>query len=142
MSWRTASRWALLIVAVLGLGGFYGWYLMLSPQGHTLPPDPEGFYLQDEHAIFAYGTLTSPLLRWVVLGEAVPAENAVLQGYRRDGLNLVASAGEQVTGDYFEVSGSQLRRLDRYERLGSRYSRTQHQLLDGREAWVYRRMEE
>jgi gamma-glutamylcyclotransferase (GGCT)/AIG2-like uncharacterized protein YtfP len=115
---------------------------MFSPQGHTLPPDPDGIYLQAEHGLFAYGTLTSPVVRWIVLGESVATEEVILHGFRRDGLNLIASPGEQVEGGYFEVSGPQLRRLDRYERLGRRYYRAQYRLLDGREVWVYRRLEE
>lgn len=134
-------RWAVLLVFGVSLGGSYWYYVMLSPQGHTLPPDPDGIYLQAEQGLFAYGTLTSPIVRWVVIGESVPAETANLNGFRRQGLDLVAASGQQVTGKYLTVSGPQLRRLDRYERLGSRYYRELYELADGREAWVYRRIE-
>lgn len=135
-------RWALPIIVLLMSGGLYWWYVMLSPHGHTLPPDPDGIYLQAEHGLFAYGTLTSPVVRWVVLGESIPAEPAHLEGYRRQGMDLVAAPGQQVMGKYLLLSGPQLRRLDRYERLGSRYYREWVQLTDGRHAWVYRRIEE
>lgn len=137
-----ATRWLLVLLVLCLLGGGYWWYLMLSPQGHTLPADSAGVYQQTEQGVFAYGTLTSPLVRWLVLGEAVPAEPAQLAGFRRQGLDLVEAAGEQLAGEYLSVSGAQLRRLDRYERLGSRYYREQHILADGRQAWVYRRIEE
>lgn len=136
------GRWALALFLLLSTAGLYWWQLMLSPQGHTLPPDPAGIYLQTGQGVFAYGTLTSPLVRWLVLGESIPVEEAQLAGFRRQGLNLVAAPGERVSGKYLVVDGIQLRRLDRYERLGSRYYREQYQLADGRQAWVYRRIEE
>lgn len=60
-------RWAMPLVLVLTAGGLYWWYVMFSPLGHSLPPDPDGIYLQAEHGLFAYGTLTSPVVRWIVL---------------------------------------------------------------------------
>ncbi len=139
---RTTQRWMLSMVVLLASGGLYWWYVMLSPYGHSLPPDPDGIYLQSRHGLFAYGTLTSPVVRWVVLGESVPAEAARLEGFRRQGLDLVVAPGEYVSGQYLAVSGPQLRRLDRYERLGSRYTRERHALIDGRQAWLYRRIED
>ena len=135
-------RWLIGLLGLCLLSGGYWWYLMLSPQGHTLPADTAGVYQQAEQGVFAYGTLTSPLVRWLVLGETVSAEPAQLEGFRRQGLDLLVAPGEQVLGEYLSVSGAQLRRLDRYERLGSRYYREQHILADGRQAWVYRRIEE
>lgn len=135
-------RWVVPLVFVMTLGGVYWYYVMLSPQGHTLPPDPDGIYLRAEQGLFAYGTLTLPIVRWVVIGESVPAESASLDGFQRQGLDLVAAPGQQVTGKYLLVSGPQLRRLDRYERLGSQYYRERYKLTDGRQAWVYRRIKD
>ncbi len=130
-------NWTIPLLFVLTLSGTGWYYIMLSPQGHTLPPDVDGVYLQAEHGLFAYGTLTSPIVRKIVLGQSVPAEPAKLDGFSRQGLNLVETPGEQVMGKYFQVKGHQLRRLDRYERLGSRYYRKLYTLSDGRMAWVY-----
>ncbi len=80
------------------------------------------------------------LRRWVVMGRAGQAEPAVLEGFRRDGLDLTEAPGERVEGEVIVVDADELERLDRYERLGIRYERVPVRLADGRMAWVYRRM--
>lgn len=140
------KRWLLAgagLAALLTLGAFgYLWYALLSPYGYQPPAEQPGVASQLPQQVFAYGTLTHPLVRRIIVGRAVPATPASLEGYRRKGLDLLSAPGEQVEGRQFEVSGPELQRLDRYERLGSRYQRELHLLADGQSAWVYRRIEE
>ena len=116
------------------------WLTLLSPFGYTppegLPPIPEG----DAHEVFVYGTLRSSTVRRIVIGRRGDARPAVLEGFRRRHLNIEPAADGRVRGAVVEVSRDELRRLDRYERLGIRYERVRLPLRDGSEVWVYRRM--
>ncbi|QFU01639.1 AIG2-like family protein [Halomonas sp. THAF5a] len=131
---------ALAIASPLALAGWL-WLTMLSPftyerPGH-LPPIQEG-----PHRVFVYGTLTHAPIRWLVYGRAGEPRPAVLEGFRRRGLDL-ASCGEcEVEGLRLSVTAEELARLDRYERLGIRYERVRLTLRDGTSAWVYRRLPE
>lgn len=124
-----------LLVVVVSL-----WLTLLSPFGYTapegLPPIPD----EETHEVFVYGTLQYPSVRRVVLGRRGDARPAVLDGFRRRYLNIEAARPAHVDGRVLEVSSEELRRLDRYERLGIRYERVRLELRDGTEAWVYRRM--
>lgn len=124
-----------LLIVVVSL-----WLTLLSPFGYTppegLPPIPDG----QTHEVFVYGTLRSPTVRRVVVGRRVDAQPAVLDGYRREHLNIESADSSYVEGVLLEVSSEELRRLDRYERLGIRYERVRLALRDGSDAWVYRRM--
>lgn len=127
------------VVLLLALGWL--WLTMLSPFIYERPdhlPDVE----EGRHAVFVYGTLRLAPIRWLVMGRAGEAEPAVLEGFRREGLDLKAAPGERVEGEVIVVDAKELRRLDRYERLGIRYERVRLRLADGRLAWVYRRMSE
>jgi hypothetical protein len=62
-------------------------------------------------------------------------------GYRKQGLNIMADPSATVEGMRLTVSSTELRALDRYERLGIRYSRIRVTLEDGSTAWVYQRIE-
>ncbi|QTP55087.1 gamma-glutamylcyclotransferase [Billgrantia sulfidoxydans] len=124
-------------LAVLG----WLWLTLLSPFSYDrpdhLPPIEEG-----EHAVFVYGTLRFAPIRWVVMGRAGETQAAVLEGFRREGLDLAEAPGERVPGEIVVVDADELERLDRYERLGIRYRRVPMRLADGRMAWVYRRLSE
>ncbi|WP_245578396.1 gamma-glutamylcyclotransferase family protein [Marinobacterium litorale] len=119
---------------------FYLWFTLLSPWGYTRPA-----HLLDvepgEHQVFVYGTLRSPIVRRLVIGEWVESEPARLSGYRKTGLDLEPDQGRSVEGETFTVSRPELLRLDRYERLGIRYERVSIELTDGSQAWVYQRLE-
>lgn len=126
------------LMALLAALGWL-WLTMLSPFTYERPdhlPDVE----EGEHPVFVYGTLRLAPIRWVVMGRAGQAEPAVLEGFRRDGLDLTEVPGERVEGEVIVVDADELERLDRYERLGIRYERVPVRLADGRMAWVYRRM--
>ncbi|WP_114966586.1 gamma-glutamylcyclotransferase family protein [Alkalilacustris brevis] len=93
--------------------------------------------IEEPIPVFGYATLTSPLVRFVVIGRAVPSRAARLDGYRQQGRAIFADPGGTVSGRLFEVTAAELHRIDRYERLGTRYDRSALVLRDGAEAQVY-----
>ncbi|MDI5920564.1 gamma-glutamylcyclotransferase [Halomonas sp. LR5S13] len=129
---------ALALVGPLALAGWL-WLSLLSPWTYDrpdhLPPVQEG-----PHRVFVYGTLTHAPVRWLVYGRVGDPEPAVLTGFERTGLDLSPSPGARVEGLLLRVEAEELARLDRYERLGIRYERVRQTLVDGRKAWVYRRL--
>jgi gamma-glutamylcyclotransferase (GGCT)/AIG2-like uncharacterized protein YtfP len=129
----------LLSVAALLLGSL--WMRVISPWGYTPPPDLAPIAAGVPHRVFAYGTLRRPVVRWLVIGRHAPTEPAALAGYLRQGLDIVPQAGARTAGEVFVVDADELRRLDRYERLGVRYERLAVTLEDGSTAWVYRLLE-
>ena len=138
-------RWPAWIAAGGGGGAFAVagalWFVLLSPFGYAPPADYEPPPpAPGPHAVFVYGTLRYPTIRRLVLGRAGDPAPAVLPGFRRVNLDLEPVAGETVAGMVLEVSADELERLDRYERLGVRYTRTRITLANGMDAWVYRRV--
>ena len=135
--WRRLGGVAVAIV-LLAAGGT--WHLMLSPWGYEPPaglaPIEEGV----PHRVFAFGTLRNPLVRGLVIGRHAPTQAAVLPGHAKVGLDVRPQPGAQTAGEVFVVEAGELRRLDRYERLGLRYERVELELEDGGPAWVYRRL--
>lgn len=140
---RPLARIAVIVLAAMAAGAavlaFYGWLTLLSPFLYHPPQELAAIDSDRPHRVFAYGTLRQPLVRWLVVGDAVPAREAVLPGYTRQGLDISPREGGETEGVIFTVDASQLRRLDRYERLGIRYRRMEVVLEDGRRAWVYQR---
>ena len=117
------------------------WFTLLSPWGYTPPPDLPPIAQEQTHRVFAYGTLRHLGVRWLVTGDSITAQPAALNGFRKQGLNLVPQDGAQTQGEVFEVDADTLRRLDRYERLGVRYQRSRLTLVSGATAWVYLRLD-
>lgn len=117
------------------------WLTMLSPWIYQ-PPDGLTPISQGSQAVFVYGTLTHAPVRWLVYGRTGEPSPAVLKGFERHGLNLTPRPGAHVDGLRLEVSGEELARLDRYERLGIRYERTRMALASGTQAWVYLRLKD
>jgi len=116
------------------------WWTLFSPWGYAPPEDlPPVAAVQQ---VFAYGTLRQPLVRWLVIGRLPEVRSAMLPGFRRQGRNVLPQPGAQTRGVVFSVSAQELRRLDRYERLGMRYQRRRLQLASGRSAWVYLRIDD
>ncbi|TDB05498.1 gamma-glutamylcyclotransferase family protein [Halomonas marinisediminis] len=132
----------LLTTTLLGLplmvGGWL-WLTLLSPFLYERPAHLEPI-AEGPHAVYVYGTLRVPVVRWIVIGDEVETRPASLEGWRRTGLDLEPAPGERVPGEVLIVDAEELARLDRYERLGIRYERVRHTLADGSEAWVYRRL--
>ncbi len=93
--------------------------------------------------LFAYGTLLDDPVQQHIIGRAVPTTPNVLDGYRKDQLNLGTETYPRVTPDVAaSVSGgvlllteAELARTDAYE--GDEYVRVWVTLRDGSEAWVY-----
>ena len=131
----TASTGILVLLAWL-------WFSLFSPWGYAPPPGLPPIAQDETHQVFAYGTLRQPLVRWLVLGRRVATHEAALPGFRQRGRNVVAQAGALTRGEVFTVDADELRRLDRYERLGIRYRRSRQQLTSGTSAWVYQRLDD
>ena len=118
------------------------WFSLFSPWGYAPPPGLPPIAQDETHQVFAYGTLRQPLLRWLVIGRGVATHAATLPGFRQRGRNIVAQSGALTRGEVFTVDADELRRLDRYERLGIRYRRSRQQLTSGTSAWVYQRLDD
>ena len=131
----TASAGTAVLLASL-------WFSLFSPWGYSPPPGLPPIAQDETHQVFAYGTLRQPLLRWLVVGRGVATIEATLPGFRQQGRNVVAQAGALTRGEMFTVDADELRRLDRYERLGIRYRRNRQQLTSGASAWVYQRLDD
>ncbi|MDQ7730175.1 gamma-glutamylcyclotransferase family protein [Halomonas sp. SpR8] len=125
-------------VALLGVAGWL-WLTMLSPWFYDRPADLPAIE-QRTHQVFVYGTLRYAPIRLVVMGSFGDPEEAVLEGYRRNGLDLSPQPGNRIQGLRLRVDAVELARLDRYERLGIRYERVVKTLDDGSRAWVYLRL--
>lgn len=133
----------LLIVSGFGLISVAGWLwlTMLSPWFYDRPDEISDIE-QRTHHVFVYGTLRYAPIRFVVMGSFGAPEEAVLEGYQRNGLDLSPQPNSQVEGLRLRVDATELARLDRYERLGIRYERVKKTLNDGSSAWVYLRLPE
>lgn len=138
--WFKLSLWTLLAGATVII--FYTWFTMLSPWGYSAPEGLEPIDESRDHRLFVFGTLRSPLVRWVIMGRAGDQEPAILVGYRKEALDIAPDPEAEVPGYVLMVSPLELSRLDRYERLGIRYNRIKMALGDGSNAWVYRRLDE
>ncbi len=138
---RCRPRWALVAGGVLAAAGglLFAWWVWLGPYGHTLPDPLPGAGEADSYPIFAYGTLRNPFVRWLIIGRRVDTHPAALPGYRKEALDVLPDPDSTTEGIVFEVDLTELRRLDRYERLGTRYERVRLPLENG-SAWVYRRL--
>ncbi|TVQ87573.1 MAG: gamma-glutamylcyclotransferase [Chromatiaceae bacterium] len=134
--WRALLASALLSLAIAGSL----WWVLLSPFGPQPPDGPPGVDVAEPQRVFVYGTLRRPWVRQFVLGRRGETQPALLPDHRRVGLDVHPQPGTATPGLLLEVSGAELRRLDRYERVGRRYRRCLLPLADGTRAWVYRRL--
>lgn len=132
-------RYSLVALCLLLVPPGYLWLSLQSPWFYQTPELQQPLEARN-HRVFAFGTLQNDTVRWLVTGARQPTQPAQLPGYRREGLNILADEQASTPGQVFEVSAEQLRRLDRYERLGTRYERIKLELADGSHAWVYRRL--
>jgi len=93
------------------------------------------------YSVFVYGTLKQPWVRWLVMGRTGESKPARLPGFKKEELDLKPATGAVTKGQVITVNADELRALDRYERLGIRYKRTELTLKNGESAWVYRLMD-
>lgn len=139
-----SRRWLWGIIlgsfALALVAAFYFWLTMLSPFGFEVPEEFADIDPTREHRVFVYGTLRSPWVRRLVMGRSGVGEPARLSGYTKEALDLTPDPEGVTEGYVITVSADELRRLDRYERIGVRYERFKLQLDDGSRAWVYRRL--
>jgi len=140
------KRWLLRILLAVGTGATvllaWLWFTLFSPWGYTPPPDQPPIAQKQTQQVFAYGTLRQPVVRWLVIGRLPDVQPAALPGFRKQGRNVLPQPGAQTRGEVFAVSADELRRLDRYERLGLRYQRRRLPLASGSMAWVYQRLDD
>jgi len=127
------------LLALLLMAFFVLWLKWFSPLGYQ-PPEGMPLIEQTPHQVFVFGTLKSPWVRWVVMGRKGDTEPAQLKGVRREKLTIIPDPEYTTEGYLIQVTAEELARLDHYERLGVRYERVKMQLVDGRVAWVYRRL--
>lgn len=125
---------------ILLMVGF--WWIWLNPYSFTFSDTTLNIDQEAEHRVFAFGTLTNPFVRTLVIFGYVPTEPGTLEDYQRHRLDLLPKEGATTNGRVFYVTARQLRRLDRYERVGVKYERYLYTLSDGKPAWVYRRITE
>jgi gamma-glutamylcyclotransferase (GGCT)/AIG2-like uncharacterized protein YtfP len=116
------------------------WLVMLSPFTYDYPEDWRMPDSDTQHPVFVYGTLKSAALRWLVMGRAGQPRQYTLQGHERQGLDITENPDASVEGLLLRVSAGELRRLDRYERIGIRYERVRIPQEQGTAVWVYRRL--
>lgn len=116
------------------------WLIMLSPLTYEYPADWRMPDRETTHPVFVYGTLKSAALRWLVMGRAGQPAQYTLQGFERQGLDIAEDPDASVDGLLLQVSAEELRRLDRYERIGIRYERVRIPRENGPDIWVYRRL--
>jgi len=120
----------------------YWWLIWQSPWLYQPPVDLPTLDDRETHQVFAYGTLKSPLVRLLVTRRISSGEAARLEGFERQALNLAPNKEAFTDGILFEATPEELRRLDRYERIGIRYQRKELELADGQLAWVYQLIED
>lgn len=137
--YRLVTRISLIVLLLLCLTVGGAWLVWRSPLGYDPPADlPE--VGAGPHQVFVYGTLRSPVVRWLVTTDYLESTPAVLEDYRRDGLDVDTAPGHQVAGELLSVDRETLLELDRYERLGVRYRRVLVELQDGQQVWLYQRL--
>lgn len=137
----------LIKVSLLLLSGIfiiltgYLWLTFVSPFGYkptvALPEIDDNA----SYSVFVYGTLKKPWVRALVMGRAGKGVPATLPGYQQEARDIKPAPGALTEGLVINVSGTELRALDRYERLGVRYQRVEVTLQNGETVWVYQLMD-
>ncbi len=139
-STRSRLRRAVVVLVLAFVALTYVYFTQIQP-GAVAFLDPLEIVAPEEpgpHRLFVYGTLRSPVVRFVVTRRVRPAEPATLPGFRRVNRDITYDPDAEVEGYVVHVSTTELRRLDRYERTGQVYERVRVILEGGEPAWVYR----
>jgi len=87
-------------------------------------------------SVFVYGTLMNPTIRLFACRCRTGAEPATLDGFVRDGRNILPTDEGSVAGYIIRVTPEELRNLDRYERVPTKYSRITVE-IDAVTHWAY-----
>ena len=107
----------------------------------------------EDALLFSYGTLQDERVQLACFGRGLIGELDVIAGYRRSSIETSGSEidgstttsypildptgdlADEVVGQVFRVTGSELASADEYE--GSDYRRVRVRLRSGSAAWVY-----
>ncbi|SNY53873.1 Gamma-glutamyl cyclotransferase, AIG2-like [Arsukibacterium tuosuense] len=135
------QRALLTVSALIILAVGYLWLTFVSPLGYKPSGELPAIDDNASYSVFVYGTLKKPWVRALVMGRAGTGKPATLPGYQKDALDIKPTPGAVTEGLVITVTGTELRALDRYERLGVRYQRVQLTLANGQSAWVYQLMD-
>ncbi|CUS49160.1 MAG: AIG2-like family [Idiomarinaceae bacterium HL-53] len=128
----------LISALLIGITIFAAWWTWVSPYNFTYSETTLTLEPEAEHRVFVFGTLKNPIIRSFIMRTYAPTERALLPGYQKTKLDLKPNAEANTEGVVFYATSAQLRRLDRYERVGVKYERYCYTLANGDEAWVYR----
>ncbi|WP_019676668.1 gamma-glutamylcyclotransferase family protein [Arsukibacterium perlucidum] len=135
---KILQRALLTVSALMILTVGYLWLTFASPFGYQPGVELPAIDDNASYSVFVYGTLKRPWVRALVMGRAGTGLPATLPGYQQDALDIKPEPGAVTEGLVITVTGSELRALDRYERLGVRYERLEVTLQNGETVWVYR----
>lgn len=122
----SAHRWLRTII----LGGLLTGVIWIGAEQYENRQAPR------DETLFVYGTLTSPVVRFLTCRCHVPAASARLPGYRLEGRTIVPDEPAETNGLLLQVTEVELARFDRYERVPDRYLRIRIDVA-GTPAWVY-----
>ena len=95
--------------------------------------------------LFIYGNLKKPELQKKVFGRVAESSEDSLKGYKKSQIEIEGeifpilinskNPWDFVVGSVIEVTGDELKKIDRYE--GEEYKRKKVILSSGKESWVY-----
>ena len=95
--------------------------------------------------LFIYGNLKKPEIQKKVFGRAAESSEDSLKGYKISQIEIEGeifpilinskNPWDFVVGSVIEVTGDELKKIDRYE--GEEYKRKKVILSSGKESWVY-----
>ncbi|WP_290612853.1 gamma-glutamylcyclotransferase family protein [Arsukibacterium sp. UBA3155] len=138
---KSVVRTMLALSALFMILAGYLWLTFASPYGYHPRGELPAIDDNARYSVFVYGTLKQPWVRYLVMGRAGTGNPATLPGYQKEALNITPAPGAVTKGLVITVSGTELRALDRYERLGVRYERVELPLESGETVWVYQLMD-
>ena len=89
--------------------------------------------------MYVFGTLRNQSTREMLDVYPTEIQEATLEGFRKEGLNIIEDENSSVPGDYFMVTQDELERLDRYEGLDRNFYHRflVNVMVDGKEKRVY-----
>ena len=89
------------ILVILIIAVAVWWWIWLNPYSFNFSETTLEIDQEAEHRVFAFGTLTNPLVRTIVIRAYVPTEPAELEGYRRYRLDLLPEDDAVTEGRFF-----------------------------------------
>jgi gamma-glutamylcyclotransferase (GGCT)/AIG2-like uncharacterized protein YtfP len=71
--------------------------------------------------LFVFGTLMNESTLLTLGVDPINKQEAILQGFRKSGLNIIQDESTEVKGHYFQINEQELHTLDFYESVNSKY---------------------